>query len=230
VYRLPEARVVLIPNAVDAEEFQARDRSLARGQVRQELGLAEEDLLLISVGNLSPEKGHEQLLARISDLTRNHLDVHLLMVGTGPLRQRLELHSDELGLSDRVHFLGSRPDVPRLLTSADVFVLTSETEGMPAVLIEAGMSGLPSVAFNVGGVAEVLDHGVTGMLIAPGDLKGFGEALARLCRDRDRRTRMGDAARRRCLDHFDLRTIALEYEELFLEMLKSTPREGNGNS
>jgi len=230
VYRLPGDRVVLIPNGVDAAEFQAEHLGPARGQVRQELGLSEKDLLLISVGNLSAEKGHEQLLAGISDLTRNQLDVRLLIVGNGPLRQKLELRAGELGLSNRVHFLGSRDDVPRLLASADLFVLTSQTEGMPAVLIEAGMSGLPSVAFDVGGVSEVLEHGVTGILIAPGDLVGFGEALARLCMEQDRRTRMGDAARQRCRDLFDMPKVVREYEELFLKMLKSAPREGNGNS
>lgn len=230
VYRLPETQVVLIPNGVDAEEFQAEHLSPARGQVRQELGLSEKDLLLISVGNLSAEKGHEQLLANISDLAKYQLDVRLLIVGDGPLRQHLEFRSGELGLSNRVYFLGSRNDVPRLLASADLFVLTSETEGMPAVLIEAGMSGLPSVAFDVGGVAEVLNHGITGMLVAPGDQAGFGEALVKLCSDQDGRARMGDAARQRCRDLFDIRKVAMEYEELFQKKLKSAPREGNGNS
>jgi glycosyltransferase involved in cell wall biosynthesis len=230
VYHLPEARVVLIPNGVEAKEFQSRHSSPVRNQVRRELGLSDQDLLLISVGNLSAEKGHQHLLAGISDLTRTRRDVQLLVVGDGPLRQQLELRSRELGLSERVHFLGSRPDVPRLLASADLFVLPSETEGMPAVLIEAGMSGLPSVAFNVGGVAEVLDPGATGLLVAPGDLTGFGEALAQLCRDPVGRAHMGDAARRRCRERFDMPEVAREYEDLFLKMSKSALREGNGYS
>jgi glycosyltransferase involved in cell wall biosynthesis len=129
-----------------------------------------------------------------------------------------------------VHFLGGRHDVPRLLASADLFVLPSETEGMPAVLIEAGMSGLPSVAFNVGGVPEVLDPGVTGILVAPGDPTAFGEALAGMCLDRDGRAHMGDAARLRCRDLYDMSKVAREYEDLFLKVAKSGPREGNGYS
>jgi glycosyltransferase involved in cell wall biosynthesis len=230
VYHLPETRVVLIPNGVDAAEFQTEHLSPARGQVRRELGRSEQELLLISVGSLSGEKGHRLLLTAIGDLTRTRRDVHLLVVGDGPLRPQLEMYTRELSLSDRVHFLGSRPDVPRLLASADLFVLPSETEGMPAVLIEAGMSGLPSVAFDVGGVAEVLDPGVTGLLVAPGDLAGFGEALARLCLDQDGRARMGDAARQRCRDRFDMPKVAREYQDLFLKLSRSAPREGNGYS
>jgi glycosyltransferase involved in cell wall biosynthesis len=215
---------------VDAEEFQSQGLGAARDQVRQELGLSGQALLLISVGSLSAEKGHQHLLAGMGDLTRKQLDVHLMMVGDGPLRQQLELRSGELGLADRVHFLGSRHDVPRLLASADLFVLPSETEGMPAVLIEAGMSGLPSVAFNVGGVPEVLDPGVTGILVAPGDPTAFGEALAGMCLDRDGRAHMGDAARLRCRDLYDMSKVAREYEDLFLKVAKSGPREGNGYS
>jgi glycosyltransferase involved in cell wall biosynthesis len=89
------------------------------------------------------------------------------------------------------------------------------------------MSGLPSVAFDGGGVAEVLDPGVTGMLVAAGDATAFGEALARMCLDRDGRARMGGAARTRCRDLFDIPKVAREYEDLFLKMANSGPREGN---
>jgi L-malate glycosyltransferase len=225
VYRLPEDRVVYIPNGVDAAGFDSSNENPTRTQVRRELGLFDGDLALISVGNLSEEKGHCDLLAVMGELGRTGLDYHLIIVGDGPLRSPLEEQARRLDLVNRVHFLGRRNDVPRLLAAADIFVLSSRTEGMPGVLVEAGLAGLPSVAFDVGGVAEVVEHGVTGLISAAGDLTGFVGALADLCHDPDARARMGNAARQRCQDPFDIRQVAQQYQELFLNILGVSPKE-----
>lgn len=230
VYRQSEEKVTYIPNGVDATEFEACRTSPVRAEVRSELSLPPKDIALVSVGNLSEEKGHGELLTIMGGLAQSGLAIHLVIVGDGPLRPQLEQQARRLDLTNQVRFLGRRDDVSRVLAGADIFVLSSRTEGMPAVLIEAGMAGLPSVAFDVGGVAEVIEHGVTGILVSPGDLAGFGEALTTLCLDQDCRTRMGDAAQQWCGDLFDIRKVAMEYEELFLKLLKSAPREGNGNS
>ena len=225
VYRLPPSRVTVIPNGVDAQAFQGVNQASARAQVRQELEIPESSIVLISVGNLSQEKGYADLLSFLGDLSPNGIENHLVLVGEGPLREPLQQQARQLGLADRVHFLGRRSDVPQLLSGSDLFVLPSKTEGMPAVLIEAGLAGLPSVAFNVGGVAEVVDHGVSGLLAAPGDQAGFSQALAWLCRDQGQRTLMGAAARDRCRERFDIHKIADDYQELFRRILSTSPSE-----
>lgn len=225
LYRLPEAKVSYIPNGVVPDEFDTSNQSQTRFQVRREFGLPERDLVLISVGNLSEEKGHGTLLEVSGALVRDGLDNRLLIVGDGPLRQALEEQARQPELAGRVHFLGRRSDVPRLLAAADIFVLSSKTEGMPGVLVEAGFAGLPSVAFAVGGVAEVVEHGITGLLAPPGDLTGFASALADLHQDHDARARMGSAARQRCRDLFDIRQVAQQYEELFLNILGVSPKD-----
>ena len=224
VYRLPESRVTFIPNGVDATEFDVCSQRAARAEVRSELGLSPTDVLLASVGNLSEEKGHGELLTIISDLTRLGLEMHLVIVGDGPLRQQLEQQAQHLDLFGQVHFLGRRDDIPRVLAGADVFVLPSRTEGMPAVLIEAGLAGLPSVAFDVGGVAEVVEHSVTGLVPVSGDLAGFSESLSLLCRDQGNRSAMGDAARIRCQELFDMPKVASQYEAMFLNVLANSSR------
>ena len=224
VYRLPESRVTFIPNGVDATTFDACRQSRDRAQVRHELGLSPRDTVLVSVGNLSEEKGHGELLTIISDLARSGLEMHLAIVGDGPLRPQLEQQARRLELINRVHFLGRREDVPQVLAGADIFVLPSRTEGMPAVLIEAGLAALPSVAFDVGGVSEVVDHGITGLLSVPGDLAGFTQSLSLLCRDQNSRAAMGDAALQRCQELFDMPKVASQYEAMFLKVLADSSR------
>ena len=222
VYHIPETRVICIPNGVDTSQFCTGDRFSMRRQVRQELGIGLEDLVLISVGNLSEEKGHSTLLPLVQDLNNAKLADHLLLLGEGPLRPELESQSRELGISDKVHLLGRRSDVGRMLAAADIFVLPSKSEGMPAVLIEAGLSGLPSVAFNVGGVAEVIEDRVTGLVVAFQDHREMGKKLAALCQDSQLRAKLGDSARQRCLELFSMQKVASEYEALFLKMLQNS--------
>jgi glycosyltransferase involved in cell wall biosynthesis len=225
VYHIPEERITYIPNGVDTSQFCTGEKLSIRPRVRHELGIGLEDLVLISVGNLSDEKGHRALLPIMRDLNNAGLADHLLLLGDGPLRQELESQARELGIGNQVHFLGRRSDVERILAATDIFVLPSKSEGMPAVLIEAGLSGLPSVAFNVGGVGEVIEDQVTGMLVAHEDCQQMRKRLAALCQDTPRRVEMGEAARRRCLDQFSMQKVASEYETLFLKMLQDSTGE-----
>ena len=224
VYRYPPEKIVLIPNGVDHSPFDACNRNTVGREVREELGFSQQERVLVSVGNLSEEKGHVDLLAIMGDLQRAGLESRLLLVGDGPLRQELEQQARELGISSQVRFLGRRSDIPRVLAAADLMVLPSKTEGMPAVLIEAGLAGLPSVAFDVGGVGEVVDHGVTGLLAPPGDLLQLSNATLDLCRDPERRAAMGAAARRRCREMFAMDKVARQYEEHFTTILRNEPK------
>ena len=230
VYRLPEAKVTYIPNGVDATGFDSDHRSPVRTRIRQELGVSQTDIALISVGNLSNEKGHLGLLPIVRDLAQSGTAVHLVLVGDGPLRQDLAAQTEQLGIADRVHILGRRTDVAQLMESADLMVLPSKTGGMPAVLIEAGMSDLPTVAFDVGGVKEVIENGVTGVLVAPQDYCGLQQVIADLCQNPNRRNEMGRAARVRCAELFSMRRVAGEYESLFLKVLNNDPGERYGQS
>jgi glycosyltransferase involved in cell wall biosynthesis len=224
LYRLPQERVTFIPNGVDVTPFVVAEPAATKAEVRRELGIDAQTLVLVSVGNLSPEKGHLGLLPLLAQSGRDGPDSQLLLVGGGPLRGELERQARELGIAHRVHLLGRRDDVPRLLAAADLFLLPSKTEGMPAVLMEAGLAGLPAVAFGVGGVGEVVADQVTGLLVPPGDYPGFWEGVTALARDPQRRAAMGQAARHRCQGLFDIRKVAGEYEDLFVSLL----RKGHG--
>jgi len=140
-------------------------------------------------------------------------DVDLILAGDGDLRPSLEQQARELGVAARVHFLGVRRDVPNLLRAADVFALTSVSEGASITVLEAMASGVPSVVTNVGGNPELVRHELEGLLVPRGDHQAAADALCRLLTDAAFASRLGSNARRRALDTFQLdRTIARYYE------------------
>jgi glycosyltransferase involved in cell wall biosynthesis len=219
LYRLPPDKVTVITNAIDSDKYRVLDAGLARSVTRRKLGLAEGDNVLISVGSLSPEKNHEELITLVKEL--NGASPHLLLVGDGPSRGRLQQLADELRLHDRIHFLGLQDDIIPFLAASDVFVLPSRSEGMPGVLIEAGMAGLPSVSYDVGGVKEVIRRDVTGLIVPPEDYNRFKAAVQSLLAEPLNSRRMGSQARQECLARFDIEKATDQYETLIFDLLKA---------
>lgn len=230
LYSLRQEHVVIIPNGVDVTPFEELRNDDSRDRCRKTLGLAELDTVMITVGSLSPEKNQEELLTLVHDIRRKAGQLRLLIVGDGPLRTHLEQGAIRLQVTDQVSFLGVRDDVPELLIASDLFVLPSETEAVPAALIEAGLAGLPSVAYDVGAVTEVIEHGKTGFVVAKGDLAAFTHAVSELIRNKSLRDTMGAAARARCMEQFRMERVAGMYERLFLALLNSGTMDANGTT
>ena len=174
----------------------------ARARMRGELGVAEGRVVIIAVSRLVWHKGYPELAAAM----RLQPEAELWVVG-----ERLD--SDRgadmaallmsAGLGCRLRMLGYRTDIAALLAAADIFTLPSRFEGLPMSVIEAMLTGLPVVATNVRGPAEQVVDGVTGLSVPPGDAVALASALGRLKRDRDLRSRMGQAGRQRALEHYD---------------------------
>ncbi len=221
VYDFPNDRVLFIANAVDVSEFQNVDAKAARSGLRKHLGIGDEAIALINVGSLSPGKGQDEIIRLVPELIARGMDVCLILVGTGPSRPALEQLAENLDVTSKVHFLGLRKDISEVLSAGDIFVLTSATEGMPGVLIEAGMAGLPSVSYNVGGISEVVTDGLTGRLVSHGDSGRLLHAVGQLAADPAARVGMGAAARRYCYRTFNIEEIALQYKALFHALLDS---------
>ncbi len=203
-----------IPNGIPVAASVAPDG--ARAQVREELGLPGDVPVVVTVGRLNPQKNHALLLEAFARLPPA---VHLLVVGEGELRGELSRRAGELGIGGRVHFLGVRRDVPRVLAAADVFALASGWEGNPLVVMEAMAAGLPVVATSVGCVPELVAPD-TGRLVPPGEPAAFAAALAELCSDLVLARRLGTAARAVALARFDAPVMARAYTELFAVLTK----------
>lgn len=214
---IPPGRIDVIYNGVRLEAF-APDPS-ARHEVRRELGIGPQAPVAILVARLDPIKDHATALEVAARVQQTHPDFRLLLVGEGPSRPAIEAHIAARGLAGTVHLLGLRSDVPRLLAAADLFLLTSRSEGIPVTLIEAMGAGLPVVATQVGGVPEVVIENETGLLAPAGDAAALAEAVQRLLADPTWRQRLGRAGQARAAALFSQEAMHAAYARRYAEML-----------
>lgn len=185
-------RTQVIYNGIDASRIRPNDE-LA---LRQFVGVSESAKVISTTGSLISRKGQDVLIRAISLLDPDQ-DVHLLVVGDGPERESLERLVAEIGLRERVHFLGYQRDMPRIYQATDIFALASRQDATPLVLVEAGYFSLPCVATAVGGVPELIADGETGLLVPPNDPPALAMALKRLLDDLPYRRELGGQARAR---------------------------------
>jgi glycosyltransferase involved in cell wall biosynthesis len=188
---IPRSKVVVIPNAVDLERFRPGDRAEARAR----LGLPADAFVVACVARLHPQKGHRYLFDALAAVRAQIPGIVCVMAGEGALRSDLEAEVQRQGLGRECQFRGVMDPVQPLYDAADVIVLPSLYEGMPNVVLEAMAMGCPVIATAVEGSVDVVEHGVTGLLVPPADSSALGRALLELAGDSKRRGAMGRAAR-----------------------------------
>ncbi len=203
-------QLVVIHNGVNPQPFGQADGARAR----QQWGL-EGTLVLTFVGRLATPKDPLILLKAIQNLSESKL----ILVGYGPLQPRVKRFIRQNGLANRVVLAGERRDIPEILAASDVFVFPSRWEGLPLTIIEAMMAGLPVVASRVGGLPELVEEGVTGFLVPPGDPQGLAKVLQRLLDDEELRRCMGEAGRQRALGNFTLDRMLHETHRVYEEVV-----------
>lgn len=200
-------------------DLQPYDSAIAhRDETRRALGIAPEHVLIGGVGRLEPVKGFPHFVEAAYRIADAHSNARFVLAGDGTLREALEQRAADLG--ERFQFLGLRHDVPDLMAAMDVFVLPSINEGMGRVLLEAGAAGTPVVASNVGGVADIVTHGETGILVPPRKPIRIAEAVCALIEDSDLRRKMGQAARAKVCPHYGLENMVAQLEALYEELIK----------
>lgn len=212
--RVSPERIRRVYYGVNAQELQPRR---TRAEVRAELGLSEQMPVLVCVGRLAPQKDHGTLLAALTLLPP---EVTLLIVGGDPFgsgEARFKRQIAELGLEGRARLLGIRHDVPDLLGASDLFVLPSLWEGLGLVFLEAMAARLPVVATHVSAIPEVIEDGVSGWLVPPGDPQALAAALSDALARRDDRLARGLAGHMRLLERFALPRMIDETLEVYAE-------------
>jgi glycosyltransferase involved in cell wall biosynthesis len=185
------SRVEVLVHGIDLARVRAHAHD--RATMRAELGVADDQMLVVTVANYREHKGYPHLLRAAAMLRDTGAPIRFAIVGQGQLEAEVERLHAELDLSDTVHLLGYRPDAVRVIAAADVFCLASLHEGLPVAVMEAQALGVPVVATAVGGLCQAVSDEVDGLLVPPGDAAALGAALGRLV-DPELRSRMSAAA------------------------------------
>jgi len=212
---LPADRVGVLYNGIDTVEF---GRPGGRPEARAVLGASAEDLVIVQVARLDYLKDHITAVRAFAKVLREISWARLVLVGDGPERVPIESAAHELGVSGRINWLGTRHDVAALLPGADLFMLTSVSEGIPLTVLEAMAAGLAVVATDVGGVGEIVDHGRTGLLAPARDPDQLAAHVIRLAWDTALRRQMGEAGRERARRQFDESRMLHEYARIYEEL------------
>jgi glycosyltransferase involved in cell wall biosynthesis len=212
---VPAERCVLIQNAVDTRHYA---RGLPRDEAKRALGIPPHRLVIGAVGRLSAEKGFDLLIRAAHRLIRATYDMDLLIIGDGDQRRSLEALVSELGCDERIHLLGYQSDTLRCYEAMDVFALSSLSEGLPNVILEAMAMEIPVVATRVGGVPQIIGDDENGLIVEPGSLEGLVEALRRLLEDGRSRARLGQAGHRSVMTNHSfearMRRVRTHYDAL----------------
>lgn len=178
-YAVRRGRVCTLHNGLPLERFRSVGAAV-RARLRDELDLSPERPVLGLIGRMFPVKGQRRMLQMMPGILRRRPDAVLLLVGDGPDRAGCAALASELGIEDSVRFVGQRSDIAELVTVCSIVVLPSESEGLPLTAIEALAAGRPVVAYDVGGMREVVDDGQSGLVVAAGDSAAFTEAVLSL--------------------------------------------------
>ena len=194
-------QVVSIGNSVDYEQY--ANVQISKTQAKKIFGLDEASFVFGTIGRLSPNKGHRHLIKAFAQVKQQIPSAHLLIVGKGRLYDELNELINKLNISEFVHLLGYREDVPQILQAIDVFVLSSLAEGLPRALLEAMASGIPCIGTSVAGIPEILDGGKYGFTIPSQDEDQLAEAMLKLTKiaDNERKELINNAKQRVRVDY-----------------------------
>ncbi len=211
---LPANKLRLIYNGIEP----APAMTVSREQLLSELGLPAGARLIGAVGPLSPQKRIKDLIWTTDLLKVIRNDVHLLVIGEAPQRAALERYRRLCKITEHVHFLGARNDVPRLMPHFDLLCLASDREGLPNVVMEAMAAGVPVVATDIWGPRELVVHGETGYLVQVGDRAGMARSANKILDDSALAARLGAAGRQRVGLEFPVETMVEKHAALYREL------------
>ncbi|MDP2898509.1 MAG: glycosyltransferase [bacterium] len=224
-------RVVVVPNGVDTDVFfpiKKRTRLYRSVEnVRKQLGIEEGDTVIGTVGHMTRQKGYDVLVAAIPRILRKHPRAKFVFVGRGLLRGRIEKQARALGVEQRSRFAGIRPDISVVLNCFDVFVLPSLWEGFGTAIIEAMACGVPVVASRVGGIPEIVEDGMNGLLVPPGRPGPLAEAVILMLDQPSMRREIARVGRTSVTERFSVRKMAQTVGKVYLQLARrsSPPRK-----
>ncbi len=214
--KIKPEKIIHIPNGVDTNKFNIYKKEFGR----KKFGFKKEDFIIGIVARLDPIKNHKTLISAFKEIVTIHPNTNLVIVGDGPLRNKLENQTYQLGINNKVIFMGERSDVPGILKTFDVFVLPSLNEGMSNTILEAMATGIPVIASNVGGNPELVIDGRTGFLFPSNDVESLAQKIKTYILHPELKQKHGYNAHKRVEEKFSLDPMVRRYEELYLELVE----------
>jgi glycosyltransferase involved in cell wall biosynthesis len=208
--------IQIVPNGVAVPE---QIDPFERAQLRLKLGFCETEILIGSIGRLDRNKNYFMLLRVFALLAQKWPLLRLVIIGQGPMKAKLTKLSQNLGIISKISLPGSIPFAARYLQAMEICCLTSFTEGMPNIVMEAAAAGLPVVSVNCGDTTKLVDHGISGYLVNPDDDTTMSAHLDKLLTDTKHRLSMGRAAREKMLRDFSLGSMVMRMTHLYEETL-----------
>lgn len=202
---LSPGRIEVIPSGIDFSPFEKPSSSR---DLRQEFSFGPEDYLVGMVAHLADHKGHKYLIRASKILKEQAPKIKIIIVGEGPLRMELDKEARDSKVEDIIFFLGFREDIPRILYSLDLFVLSSYLEGLGSSILDAMACGLPVVATRTGGIPEVVVHRKTGLLVSPRNPQALAKAILKLYNDRELASRLGKRGYEMVRQKFSVQSMA----------------------
>lgn len=212
---VPAKKVCVVYNGVDIDRFR-NSKSNREWLFPESAGRK----LIVLVGNMNSDvKGHPVLISAAAEIVKRHPEAQFVLVGDGPRRRDYEAIVQTAGLKESFLFLGRRSDVPEILVSCDIAILPSLAEGLPNAVLEYLAAGLPVIATGLGGNLEVVQDGVTGLLIPPNDSEALVRALGRLLEDPDFAATIARAGREHVQKEFSFERLVLDLDRLYSRLL-----------
>ena len=208
--------ILAIPNGIAA----LPNPTVSAAQLRRQLGATDRDMVILSMARLAPDKGLEYLITAATLLLRSERQFRIVIAGDGPVRARLEELALNLGVADRVNFLGFREDVSDLLAACDLVVLPSLREGLSIALLEAMAAGKPIIATSIGSHRELASQAEIARLVPPADAPALCEAILQVWRDPTLRTRLGATARTLFESYYSEDRMLNSYKQLYFDLVR----------
>lgn len=211
----PKEKFVVVHNGIDCDEFQREpDVGFLKGFL-----IEKNAPIIITIAHMRPQKAYHILIEALNLIFKKKIPFTSLFVGDGVLKNELIKLSFDLGLSSKIHFLGNRADIPELLSISNIFVLSSYYEGLPRSIMEAMSAKLPVVATDTGGVSELVEDEITGILVPPKDAIGLAFGIEKLLLDEKLRKQMGTAGYKKIKNEFSLAKMVNEIEKVYKNLI-----------
>lgn len=215
-HKVSPDKIRVIYNGIDPDIY---DSSIDIPEYKRALGLHHDIPIVAFIGRLVKLKGVNYFLRAAASILKGDKAAQFMVVGDGPLKHSLIKQAESLGVSQHVHFIGFRKDIPQILSIIDILIVPSLWEGLPLTILEAMLAGKPIIATRVGGIPEAIKEGKSGILVPPRDVDALRDSVLELLKSPEKRKELGEGGKQRALQYFDIERMVRDYTGVYDECI-----------